>query len=352
MSNAVPVHYTELLDRDHLAAVVGSDDLTWGQVYNGQPGIRCGFSGGDNMQGVLEVLSLDKDVILVLNHCHQYPSQAMQQIIGDGGWMHLQFRLNGTGAETLGDGGPMIETPDGVCVITSYPNSGVIERECASAPVQKTACLYMRPQMMERFFRIPPQAMPENMRWIADGVGNDPRGHVSSLHLTGAAAVNDMLACSFEAHARTAYMQAKSTELIAALLQSLNQTAQHDDSDGIGARDLRAIVAARKIIDANPCERLSLDQLASRVGVNRTKLALGFKHVFGETVQAYWRDRRLAIARELLRSEDLTVTQVAERAGYSEIASFTRAFTTHFGISPKQVRSHNGTAALAMQRML
>lgn len=337
VNNAVPIHYPELLDRDRLATVLTTQSLEWDQVYGGQPGLRCRYDEKDR-NGSIEVLPLDQDLILLLSEVRRFSWRAERQIIGDGGWMNIQFRLKGGGSERLGDGEAAFETPDSVCAIASYSGNGLIEREFVG-PSHRAACLYMRPAMMERFFRIPPQAVPDEMRWLVEGVREDTRVTLSPLHPAGAAAVNDMLACSFQGHARTAYMQAKSMELVATLLQSLNQAAKHREHGGISARDVDAITMARRIMDANPCDRISLDQLAARVGVNRTKLAIGFKQVFGETVQGYWRDRRLAIARELLRSEGLTVTEAATRVGYSEIASFTRAFTSHFGVSPKQARA-------------
>lgn len=337
MGDAVPIHYTEMLNRDRLSAVLTSDSLRWEQVYDGQPGLRCRYDESDR-SGSVEALPLAEDLILVLSEVSRFSSRAERQIVGDGGWMHIQFRLKGTSTERLGDGGAAFDAPEGVCAIASYPDNAVVEREYAG-PSHRSACLYMRPAMMQRFFRVSPEAVPDDLRWLVEGVRDDAQVSLSPLHRAGGAAINDMLACSFQGHARTTYMQAKSMELIATLLQSLNQSARQREIAGISARDVEALTAARRIMDANPCDRISLDQLAARVGVNRTKLAIGFKQVFGETVQAYWRDRRLAVARELLRSEGLTVTEAATRVGYSEIASFTRAFTSHFGVSPKQARS-------------
>jgi transcriptional regulator GlxA family with amidase domain len=43
-------------------------------------------------------------------------------------------------------------------------------------------------------------------------------------------------------------------------------------------------------------------------------------------------------APELLRTSDLQVRQIAQRAGYAHHGSFTAAFTRQFGYSPKNVR--------------
>ena len=80
---------------------------------------------------------------------------------------------------------------------------------------------------------------------------------------------------------------------------------------------------------------LSLASLARRVGLNRTKLAQGFKATYGDSVHAYWRDLRLTHARELLKSGRVSVTEAAFSAGYADISAFTRAFTNKFRVGPK-----------------
>jgi len=50
-------------------------------------------------------------------------------------------------------------------------------------------------------------------------------------------------------------------------------------------------------------------------------------------------DKRLAEARRQLLATDLPVSVIGYRTGYSNNASFTRAFGRHFGVSPTDLRS-------------
>ncbi len=43
---------------------------------------------------------------------------------------------------------------------------------------------------------------------------------------------------------------------------------------------------------------------------------------------------RMAVAKDLLRREDLAIAQVAERVGYGSASTFTTAFSRHVGQSP------------------
>ena len=83
---------------------------------------------------------------------------------------------------------------------------------------------------------------------------------------------------------------------------------------------------------------LTLSNLARKVGINRTKLALGFKAVYEVTVQTFWRNAKLDRALQMLREDEVSVTEVALSLGYSELSSFTRAFTRRFGMVPRQCK--------------
>jgi AraC-like DNA-binding protein len=45
---------------------------------------------------------------------------------------------------------------------------------------------------------------------------------------------------------------------------------------------------------------------------------------------------RMAIAKDLLRSQDISMAEVAERVGYSSSSTFSAAFSRHVGQSPSR----------------
>ena len=79
--------------------------------------------------------------------------------------------------------------------------------------------------------------------------------------------------------------------------------------------------------------------LARQVGINRNKLAVGFKHVFGVTVGEFDRQLRLAHARTLLERDGLSVGHVANLAGYADPGSFSKAFKIAYGVLPSELRA-------------
>jgi AraC-like DNA-binding protein len=62
----------------------------------------------------------------------------------------------------------------------------------------------------------------------------------------------------------------------------------------------------------------------------------------GASFSALRDQARMDLAKSLLADLTLTISEVAYRVGYSEIAAFTHAFTNYFGTSPRQFRLDSG----------
>lgn len=96
-----------------------------------------------------------------------------------------------------------------------------------------------------------------------------------------------------------------------------------------------------EMIVADPGLRLSLDDWAGTLGVNRAVLVKAFRSATGQSYRDWIVDRRITVARKLLVDPDRTVEDVASELGYSSSASFLRAFRGRTGITPgKYQRIH------------
>lgn len=85
---------------------------------------------------------------------------------------------------------------------------------------------------------------------------------------------------------------------VTTLVHALDQTDEQpkDNAVRLSPADLTKLALVRSIMAEHLENPLSLAQLARRVGLNRTELAVGFKSTYGDSVQAYWRDARLVRA--------------------------------------------------------
>jgi len=147
--------------------------------------------------------------------------------------------------------------------------------------------------------------------------------------------------CALPAAAATPYRLAKSIELLCEIMSAVRDGRLVDDGPVVALtqRDIERIAAAHKIIENHWSEKLTLCSIASRCGLNRSKLARGFRLLYNCTVTEALLERRLAEARSQLMSTDLPVGLIGYRSGYQNNASFSRAFCRRFGVPPSDFRA-------------
>src|SRR5690606_26439056 len=101
-------------------------------------------------------------------------------------------------------------------------------------------------------------------------------------------------------------------------------------------RDLALIERAAARITGDLAKAWTIRQLAADVGTNTSKLTLGFRVLYGLTVQQYTLKARMARALLMLVEERRTVGETALAVGYQHQSSFSLAFTRYFGFAPSQ----------------
>jgi AraC-like DNA-binding protein len=87
-------------------------------------------------------------------------------------------------------------------------------------------------------------------------------------------------------------------------------------------------------MDLRFAEPLDLDLVPAASGFSKFHFAREFKEAFGETPGAYLSRRRVERAKDLLRSANLTVTEVCLLVGFSSLGSFSSRFSELVGRSP------------------
>lgn len=83
---------------------------------------------------------------------------------------------------------------------------------------------------------------------------------------------------------------------------------------------------------------LSLDSVASIVGINPSYLSALFKKVTGVNFTAYITDKRISAAKELMKDPLRTAGEIASLTGYESASYFTRAFKKKTGMTPTEYR--------------
>jgi AraC family transcriptional regulator len=92
---------------------------------------------------------------------------------------------------------------------------------------------------------------------------------------------------------------------------------------------------ARGFLHANDSRPVALSELAAIASLSQFHLARYFRLAFGQPPIAYHRSLRLARAADFLTSEEGTIAEAAEIAGYSDSVSLCHAFRRHYGKAPR-----------------
>jgi AraC-like DNA-binding protein len=102
---------------------------------------------------------------------------------------------------------------------------------------------------------------------------------------------------------------------------------------------LAALRHARDLIDRDYAEPLDLDVLAAEAGYSKFHFARTFAHAYGETPRAYLTRRRIERAKDLLRTANLSITEICLLVGFESLGSFSALFRRLVGQSPSEYRA-------------
>jgi len=96
-----------------------------------------------------------------------------------------------------------------------------------------------------------------------------------------------------------------------------------------------AIATILNYINENLKEALSIESIAERFYMSKYYLMHKFKAQTGYTVHNYILQKRLILAKELIK-KGKAVTEVYMECGFSDYSNFIRAFRNNYGVSPKK----------------
>ena len=72
-----------------------------------------------------------------------------------------------------------------------------------------------------------------------------------------------------------------------------------------------------------------------------TKFKSAFKKIYGKSVYQYYLNHRMQLAKQWLLENKLTITEIAKKLGYKNLAHFSRIFKEHFGDLPSKYKRIN-----------
>ena len=102
--------------------------------------------------------------------------------------------------------------------------------------------------------------------------------------------------------------------------------------------------AALQAMHENAARPWTVTELAAISGLSRAAFARAFRDALGQAPMQYLTEWRMTIARDHLRTDNLSLAQVAEAVGYGSPFAFAAAFRRHHGDPPGAWRQRERAA--------
>jgi AraC family transcriptional regulator, arabinose operon regulatory protein len=128
---------------------------------------------------------------------------------------------------------------------------------------------------------------------------------------------------------------------VAWLRAALEELARQGDRGEIaGPRREREASIRRVAMEVleNVAHPWRVEEMARRAGVSADHFRRLFRHANGISAGEYILNSRMEAARQQLRHSSLSVGEIADSLGFSDISSFSRIFKTRVGVSPSAFR--------------
>lgn len=161
------------------------------------------------------------------------------------------------------------------------------------------------------------------------------RAQYGTIGVAGVEAMEASTARSFPRHTHEHFSQMESeTRLLSLVGRLVMKPRPRNVTTTFRASQL---ARARRLIDDSPAAPLSLSDLAAAARLSRFQLIRGFAREVGLTPHAYVVQRRLDMAKRMLKA-GRSIAETAFEAGFSDQSRLTRAFVRQFGTTPSRYR--------------
>ena len=104
------------------------------------------------------------------------------------------------------------------------------------------------------------------------------------------------------------------------------------------------IKEAIHFIEQNFQNNITVEEIASVCGINRSYFGKIFRKSIGRSPQEFLMNYRMVKATELLKLTSLSIAEIGSAVGYENQLHFSRAFKTIYGVSPREWRNQHSSS--------
>lgn len=182
--------------------------------------------------------------------------------------------------------------------------------------------------------------MNQNLQELFNDIeANNRFIHEGFYSLKLAEIFNEMTNFNGKDFVRKMFLEAKAYEMLTHQIMQYEDDVLESEKGKILRRyEVKQIEKAVKIIKANIAEIDNVSYLANEVGLNVNKLQVGFRQLYGKSVNEYIQDIRLDIIKKLLMNQEYTISEIADIVGINSKSYLTKIFKDEFGTTPSNYR--------------
>ncbi len=261
------------------------------------------------------------------------------------GYLAFNFSLQGGQECALGPDGKRHSLQPGHCLILDYGDTPIFYQSKPGKPAKMHTSIrfFCSPAALQSFSGMSQSCFQQMFKKPRD---KQPLGSAARQFAMDKAMrqlLRDMVTVSpLPSTLRQLYLRAKLTELVYHVARYMEM----EKAPAIVApsvpllrqRDITILHDIRRLIDAHLTEPPTLQELSRTFGMNINKMTSGFLQLFGSSVHQYVINARLNEAYRLLKTNNYTITEIAEKVGYHQTSSFSRIFRSNFGQSPSVIQ--------------
>lgn len=133
------------------------------------------------------------------------------------------------------------------------------------------------------------------------------------------------------------FMKLKTAEVFCRMYD-IQKTAIEQGVQYMPRQKVNQMIVVKEYLEKHFDSSITLTDIANQHQISISTLKTSFKAVFGMPVYAYLRKIRLEKAEKMLLETRQSVTDIANKVGYSNTSKFSIAFKEYFGASPTDIR--------------
>lgn len=141
---------------------------------------------------------------------------------------------------------------------------------------------------------------------------------------------------------RLGYLKVKVLEVLL-FLTGLEKDQEVVQKHGLSQAQVSRAKRIRQYLMDHLGDPITIEKLAETFEISPTNLKSVFRGVYGTSVMAFVRSRRMELAAQMLLETDASVADIADKLGYVNASKFSSAFQNIMGCTPRSYRQSAGT---------